>query len=201
MGSERPARRGRSDSSIWLICVLTAALIITGICWRIHVSQIRQSQIRSDSNNTLLWRNYPEICHFISSIREQSCSKDWFFNKDRCYYVSTFRASFNESMQECSNRNSKLFEINSVDEVNAISHLLFERKVAYWIGKCEDGEAASGLLYHVTTRTPVCTHCRLKGNNYRCNRDRSFVCEKSAPLCPTIPENIQRLCQQPVGAT
>ncbi|XP_059815342.1 natural killer cells antigen CD94-like [Hypanus sabinus] len=201
MGNERTARGDRSDSSIWLICVLTAALIITGICWRIHVSQIRQAQICSDSNNTLLWSTYPEICHFFTSIREQSCLKDWIFNKDRCYYVSTFKASFDKSMQECSGRNSSLFEINSVDEVNAISHLLVDRKRAYWIGKCEDGEAASGVLYLVTNRTTVCTHCRPDGDKYPCKRIRSFVCEKSAPLYPAIPENIQGLCQQPVGAT
>ncbi|XP_072891641.1 CD209 antigen-like protein C [Hemitrygon akajei] len=60
MGMERSARRDRSDSSIWLICVLTATLIITGICWRIHVSQIRQSKITSD-------RNYPELNSSLQS--------------------------------------------------------------------------------------------------------------------------------------
>ncbi|XP_072894394.1 uncharacterized protein [Hemitrygon akajei] len=60
MGSERPARRDRSDSSFWLICVLTATLIVTGICWRIHVSQIRQSKITCD-------RNYPELNSCLQS--------------------------------------------------------------------------------------------------------------------------------------
>ncbi|XP_072892851.1 oxidized low-density lipoprotein receptor 1-like [Hemitrygon akajei] len=60
MGSDQPARRDRSDSSIWLICVLTAALIITGICWRIHVSQIRQSKITTD-------RNYHELNSSLQS--------------------------------------------------------------------------------------------------------------------------------------
>ncbi|XP_072132735.1 uncharacterized protein [Mobula birostris] len=38
MGNERPATRDRSDSRTWLICVLTTALVITGICWWIHAN-------------------------------------------------------------------------------------------------------------------------------------------------------------------
>ncbi|XP_072131912.1 uncharacterized protein [Mobula birostris] len=60
MVSERPTGRDRSDSSIWLICVLTATLIITGICWRIHVSQIRQSKFTVD-------RNYDELNSTLQS--------------------------------------------------------------------------------------------------------------------------------------
>ncbi|XP_072132713.1 C-type lectin domain family 10 member A-like [Mobula birostris] len=60
MGIERPTRRDRLDSSIWLICVLTTTLVLTGICWRIHVSQIRQSMITSD-------RNYHELISTLKS--------------------------------------------------------------------------------------------------------------------------------------
>ncbi|XP_072891376.1 oxidized low-density lipoprotein receptor 1-like isoform X2 [Hemitrygon akajei] len=63
MGSERPTRRDRSDPSIWLTCLLTAALIITGICWRIHVSQIRHCNITSDRN-----------CHGLNSTVESKLS-------------------------------------------------------------------------------------------------------------------------------
>ncbi|XP_072891402.1 uncharacterized protein [Hemitrygon akajei] len=77
MGSERPARRDRSDSSIWLICVLTATLIITGICWRIHVSQIRQPKVTSDQNSTLqsklsaLNSNLSDLKRMHSDLRHQ----------------------------------------------------------------------------------------------------------------------------------
>ncbi|XP_072893348.1 C-type lectin domain family 12 member A-like [Hemitrygon akajei] len=135
-----------------------------------------------------------QICELLTSRREQTCPKDWITNKDRCYYVSTFGTSLNTSMQECSNRNSRLLEINSKNEMNFIAPFLVDRNRAYWIGKCEDGKAASGLLYHVTSGTPVCTRCTPKGMNYPCNRDRRFICERSAPLCPAIAENLQGLC-------
>ncbi|XP_072132045.1 uncharacterized protein [Mobula birostris] len=74
MGNERPATRDRSDSRTWLICVLTTALVITGICWWIHVSQIRQSMITSDRNCTETGRKdrsvneiKAQICNLFSS--------------------------------------------------------------------------------------------------------------------------------------
>ncbi|XP_059815454.1 killer cell lectin-like receptor subfamily B member 1A [Hypanus sabinus] len=221
MGSERPARRDRSDSSIWLICVLTAALIITGICWRIHVSQIRQSYqtwhrnsnlsdlIRMNNNLRLQftemetkYRSVKEakaqICELLISRREQTCFKDWVTNKDRCYYVSTFDTTFQKAEQECSNRDSRLLEINSSDEARFVSHNLLDNKPAYWIEKCENGTVGQSFLYK-PSGTTVCRRC---GSGDSCDvPDRRFICEKSAPLFPDVPEKIQGLCQQPVEST
>ncbi|XP_072106830.1 uncharacterized protein [Mobula birostris] len=61
MGSERPTRRHRIDSSIWLTCVLAATLFLTGICWRIHVLQICQSLIASDQKYQRLLEEYQEM--------------------------------------------------------------------------------------------------------------------------------------------
>ncbi|XP_072132005.1 C-type lectin domain family 7 member A-like isoform X2 [Mobula birostris] len=157
MVSERPTGRDRSDSSIWLICVLTATLIITGICWRIHVSQIRQSKFTVDRNydelNSTLQSKINEmeakykavnetkaqICELLTSRRGQPCSEKWITNTDRCYYVSTIETSFHEAMQECSNLDSRLLEIDSRDEASFVTHKLVHRDRAYWIGKCEEG--------------------------------------------------------------
>ncbi|XP_072132712.1 uncharacterized protein [Mobula birostris] len=168
MGSERPARRDRSDSRIWLICVLTTALVITGICWWFH---------------------------------EQPCSKDWIRNKDRCYYVSTVDTSSLRAMQECSNSDSRLLEINSRDETNFVSRKLVDGDRSYWIGKCENWNVALAILYKVSSVTSDCKDCHSYPGSYPCNRDRRFICEKSAPLLPEIPERIQNLCQQPVETT
>ncbi|XP_059818902.1 uncharacterized protein LOC132390301 [Hypanus sabinus] len=66
MESERPARRQRSDSSIWLICVLKAAFITTCIFWRLHELQIRQSKVTFD-------RKYHELnLTLLSTISENS---------------------------------------------------------------------------------------------------------------------------------
>ncbi|XP_059818353.1 C-type lectin domain family 9 member A-like isoform X2 [Hypanus sabinus] len=163
--SERPTRRDRSGSSIRLIYVLTATLIITGICWRIH---------------------------------EQTCCKDWITNKDRCYFVSTFESSFRRAMQECSNRDSRLLEINSRVEASFVSHNLLDSKPVYWIGKCENGNVHRSLLFKASSGTRVCRQC---GSSNTCDGDWRFICERSAPVFPDIPEKIQRLCQQPVEST
>ncbi|XP_059817720.1 uncharacterized protein LOC132389246 [Hypanus sabinus] len=219
MGSERPARRGRSDSSIWLICVLTAALIITGICWRIHVSQIRQSKetchrnynelnstLQSkltalNSNLSVLKQLHNDIrhhfCALLTGRREQMCSEDWVTNKDRSYYVSTFDTSFHKAMQECSNHDSRLLEINSSDEArfvydNLLDSKRVDRNSAYWIKKCVNGTVEQNVLYKPSSGTPACSQC---GRSYPCSGFWRFICEKSAPLFPDIPEKIQDLCQ------
>ncbi|XP_059816815.1 natural killer cells antigen CD94-like, partial [Hypanus sabinus] len=163
MGSERPARRDVSDSSIWLICVLTATLVITGICWRIH---------------------------------EQTCSEDWVTNGDRCYYASKFETSFRQAIQECSNRDSRLLEVNTRDEANFVSHRVLYLQRAFWIGKCELRNVSLGLLLNVSPGQSVCMYCEPYGRGLPCDRVHRFICEKSALLFPDIPEKIQDLCQQ-----
>ncbi|XP_059817630.1 killer cell lectin-like receptor subfamily B member 1B allele B [Hypanus sabinus] len=142
-----------------------------------------------------------QICEFLTSRREQTCSKEWVTNNDRCYYVSTFEASFPRAMQECSNRDSRLLEINSSDETSLVSHKLLYRNLAHWIGKCENGTVGLALLYNVSPGTSVCRDCGPRVGSYPCDSDRRFICEKSAPLLPDIPEEIQGLCQQPVEST
>ncbi|XP_059815982.1 NKG2-A/NKG2-B type II integral membrane protein-like isoform X4 [Hypanus sabinus] len=132
------------------------------------------------------------------SIHEQTCSKDWVTNKDRCYYVSTFDTIFQKAEQECSNRDSRLLEINSSDEARFVSHNLLDNKPAYWIEKCENGTVGQSLLYK-PSGTTVCSRC---GSGDTCDvPDRRFICEKSAPLFPDVPEKVQGLCQQPVEST
>ncbi|XP_072131998.1 C-type lectin domain family 9 member A-like isoform X1 [Mobula birostris] len=182
----------RSNFKICLLCLVTSALIVTVAGLSIYVSQIRQSQIISE-------KNYQLLCQFLTNNRETTCPKDWIRNKERCYYVSIFETSFYTAMQECSNRDSRLFEINARDEAKAVFLFLRNRNLAYWIGKCEDGNVASGLLLKIYPGTPACGHCDRNGGSSPCDRKHGFICEKSAHLFPDFPQEIQDLCQQPVG--
>ncbi|XP_072131818.1 uncharacterized protein [Mobula birostris] len=204
---------------ICLLCLVTFALIVTVTAFSIHVSQIRQSQNTLDQNchelNSTLQSEINEmetkykavnetkaqICELLTSRREQTCSKDWISNKDRCYYVSTFGRSFYSAMRECSNCDSRLLQINSRDEARFVSDKLVSRNSAYWIGQCEDGNVAWGLLYKQSSGTSNCKDCRSYPGKDSCERDRRFICEKAAPLFRDIPERIQNLCQQPVETT
>ncbi|XP_059817386.1 oxidized low-density lipoprotein receptor 1-like [Hypanus sabinus] len=154
-----------------------------------------------------------EICELLTSRREpdsvpeirqpqlvaeQTCVKDWVTNKDQCYYVSTFDTTFQKAEQECSNRDSRLLEINSSDEAFFVFHNLLVIKLAYWIEKCENGTVGRSLLYK-HSGAPVCRRC---GSGDTCDvAIRNFICEKSAPLIPDVPEKIQGLCQLPVEST
>ncbi|XP_072891092.1 uncharacterized protein [Hemitrygon akajei] len=198
MDSERPRRRDISDSSLWLISLLTAALISMGICWRIHVLQISQSQISSEPNYTLLWRQHQDMCLFFTNIREQTCSKDWITYKARCYYVSTFETSFRRAVLQCSKRDSRLLEISSRNEASFVFRSLVHQNVTYWIGKCENGDVAWRLLYNASSGRSDCRDCYSYPGGNPCDSDRRFICEKSAPLFPDIPEKIQDLCLMPL---
>ncbi|XP_072131729.1 uncharacterized protein [Mobula birostris] len=219
----------RRYMKICLLCLFTSVLIAIVAGLSIYVSQIRQSMINLDRNchelnSTLQFKiseisdlrqqftkmetkyksvngSMAQICELLTSRREQTCSKDWISNKDRCYYVSTFGRSFYSAMRECSNRDSRLLQINSTDEARFVSDNLVSRNSAYWIGQCEDGNVAWGLLYKVSSGTSNCKDCRSYPGKDPCERDRRFICEKAAPLFRDIPERIQNLCQQPVETT
>ncbi|XP_059818403.1 oxidized low-density lipoprotein receptor 1-like [Hypanus sabinus] len=112
---------------------------MTGICWRIHVSQIRQSnetchrnsdlsdlkRMRSDLRHQFTemetkYRSINEtkaqICELLTSRRDQTCSQNWIRNKDRCYFISTVNGSYDGAKQHCSSFDSRLLEMNSHDE-------------------------------------------------------------------------------------
>ncbi|XP_072894391.1 killer cell lectin-like receptor subfamily B member 1B allele C isoform X2 [Hemitrygon akajei] len=188
----------RPSRLICLLCLVTSALIVTVAGLSIHVSQIRhkftemETKYRSDNETKA------QICELLTSRREQNCSENWVTNKDRCYYVSTFVTSFYKAIQDCSNRDSRLLEINSKDEANFVSRNLVDQTRIYWIGKCENGNVDWSFLYKESSGTPVCSQCR---RSNPCDGDRLFICEKSAPLFPDVPEKIQGLCQQPVEWT
>ncbi|XP_072890898.1 uncharacterized protein [Hemitrygon akajei] len=147
---------------ICLLCLVTSAFIVIVAGLSIHVSQIRQSYetCHRNSNLSVLKRMHSDlrhqftemetkyrsvnetkaqICELLTSRREQTCSKNWVTNKDRSYYVSTIETSFQKAIQECSNRHSRLMEINSSDEARFASDNLLDNNFAYWIEKCENG--------------------------------------------------------------
>ncbi|XP_059815350.1 oxidized low-density lipoprotein receptor 1-like isoform X2 [Hypanus sabinus] len=137
---------------ICLLCLVTSALIVIVVGLSIH-GEWNGLRVQSDRMHSDLRHQFTEmetkyrsvnetkaqICELLTSRREQTCSKDWMKNKDRCYYVSTFEASFRQAMEECSNRDSRLLEINSRDEASFASNKLLYRNIALWIGKCENG--------------------------------------------------------------
>ncbi|XP_072891439.1 oxidized low-density lipoprotein receptor 1-like [Hemitrygon akajei] len=210
---EHPIASGAAEMSVTAQAGLHKQEPNENIGNRPDVSLIRQSEETCHRNNQAELRHQftemetkyrsvnetkAQICEFLTSRREQTCSENWVTNKDRCYYVSKSVTSFYKANQECSNGDSRLLEINSRDEATFVSDKLVNRSRAYWIGKCEDRNVGWSLLYKPSSGTPVCSQC-VRSNP--CDGDRHFICEKSAPLFPDIPETIQGLCQQAVQET
>ncbi|XP_072132451.1 uncharacterized protein [Mobula birostris] len=194
MGSERPPGSDRSGSSKWLIGVLTATLIITGICWGIH-------DRRLEMKYSALTEAKAQICQLLFSGKEPTCSKDWVRNKDRCYFKSTFETSYRDAKEQCSIFNSRLLEINSTEEENFVNKAVHDQRSSYWIGKCKAGKVASNVVYKMNAGKFECSECKSRWFHSCSNDQHRFICEKSAPLCLDISEKIKDLCQQPVGTT
>ncbi|XP_072131772.1 uncharacterized protein [Mobula birostris] len=142
-----------------------------------------------------------QICQYLSRRREQTRSQDWFENENRCYFISTVVKSYDGARGYCSEFDAGLLEINSNEEKNVVSKALADQYPAYWIGKCEDRDVASRLLYKYFSGTSVCVNCNSHIWRNYCERQHRFICEKSAHSCTDIPEKIRDLCQQSVGPT
>ncbi|XP_059818575.1 C-type lectin domain family 12 member A-like, partial [Hypanus sabinus] len=119
------------------------------------------------------------ICELLNSSREQTCSENWIRNKDRCYFISAIDESYDAAKQHCSRFDSRLLEINSNDEANFVYNSVHHGYRTYWIGKCEDRNVESNLLYTVKDRKPTCTLCKLYEWNYKCGDEHYFICENA----------------------
>ncbi|XP_062895495.1 asialoglycoprotein receptor 1-like [Mobula hypostoma] len=139
-----------------------------------------------------------QICELLTSRREQTCPQYWTENEGRCYFISTYVKSYDGAMENCSEFDGKLLEINSYKEQNFVSTAVSSYGT-YWIGKCADGNVASYLLYKMLSRPPTCSKCTSDTWSYSCGREHRFICEKSAHLYRDIHEEIKDLCHQPVG--
>ncbi|XP_059815974.1 C-type lectin domain family 9 member A-like [Hypanus sabinus] len=190
----------RPYRQICLFCLVTSALFVIVAGLSIHVSQVRHKFTEMETKYRSINETKAQICEYLTSRSEQTCSENWVTNKNWCYYVSTFVTTLYKAIQECSNRDSRLLEINSKDEANFVSRNLVNQTRIYWIGKCENRNASFRLLYKGLSGTPYCWQCdpTAVSMKYPCDRDQHFICEKS--LLPDIPEKIQGLCQQPVEA-
>ncbi|XP_072131755.1 uncharacterized protein [Mobula birostris] len=144
--------------------------------------------------------NKAQICQYLNRRREQTCPPDWTETEGRCYFISTSVKSYDGAREHCSKFDARLLEINSNMEKTFVSNDV-SRYTAYWIGKCANGNVASYLLYKVKYGWATCSKCDSYAWSYDCQKEYRFICEKSEYLYPDIPEEVQGLCQQPVGPT
>ncbi|XP_072131916.1 uncharacterized protein [Mobula birostris] len=138
-----------------------------------------------------------QICQYLNRKREQTCPPDWTEKEGRCYFISTSVKSYDGAREHCSKFDARLLEINSNAEKNLVYNGV-SRYTTYWIGKCENRNVASNLLYKMLYGRDVCTKCDSESRIYSCNSRHRFICEKSAHLYPDIPEEIQGFCQHHV---
>ncbi|XP_072131973.1 uncharacterized protein [Mobula birostris] len=141
-----------------------------------------------------------QICQYLNRRREQTCPQYWTEKEGWCYFISMSLKSYDGAREHCSKFDARLLEINSNAEKNFVSNDV-TRYTAYWIGKCANRNVASYLLYKVKYGWATCSKCDSHAWSYDCKNEYRFICEKSAYLYPDIPEEIQGLCQQPVGPT
>ncbi|XP_072131802.1 uncharacterized protein [Mobula birostris] len=163
-------------------------------------TDLRHECNQLETKDRTISENKAQICQYLNRRREQTCPPDWTEKESRCYFISTSVKSYDGAREHCSKFDARLLEINSKSEKTFVSNDVI-RNTAYWIGKCANGNVASYLLYKVKYGWATCSKCDSYAWSYDCKGEYRFICEKSAYLYPDIPEEIQGLCQQPVGPT
>ncbi|XP_072891438.1 uncharacterized protein [Hemitrygon akajei] len=193
----------RSCRKNCLLCLVTFGLvgIVAGLSIYGMHSDLRHQFTELETKYRSVNETKARICELLTSRREQTCPQNWNENENRCYFISTFEKPYDGAREHCSNFDARLLEINSNQEEDFVSISIGHRIGTYWIGKCRNGNVVSNLLYKMFNRPPTCSKCYSSGwsYTYSCNMKHRFICEKATHLYPDIPEEIQDLCQQPVG--
>ncbi|XP_007247189.3 hepatic lectin [Astyanax mexicanus] len=78
---------------------------------------------------------YPEL---IIPVRGP-CEDDWTFFKDKCYFASKLRKSWEDAEKNCVQRNAHLLVVNDAEEQDYISQVI-EMGTNFWIGLVEREE-------------------------------------------------------------
>ncbi|KAG9270570.1 hepatic lectin-like [Astyanax mexicanus] len=67
------------------------------------------------------------------------CEDDWTFFKDKCYFASKLRKSWEDAEKNCVQRNAHLLVVNDAEEQDYISQVI-EMGTNFWIGLVEREE-------------------------------------------------------------
>uniref|UniRef100_A0A3B1J0M9 Asialoglycoprotein receptor-like 1 n=1 Tax=Astyanax mexicanus TaxID=7994 RepID=A0A3B1J0M9_ASTMX len=78
---------------------------------------------------------YPELIIPVRGL----CEDDWTFFKDKCYFASKLRKSWEDAEKNCVQRNAHLLVVNDAEEQDYISQVI-EMGTNFWIGLVEREE-------------------------------------------------------------
>uniref|UniRef100_K7GAS6 C-type lectin domain-containing protein n=1 Tax=Pelodiscus sinensis TaxID=13735 RepID=K7GAS6_PELSI len=105
------------------ILILVGAVIVRGV-WTLHTSL-------APTWEKYYMDRYPITTKYLKGPGCKLCPPDWLLHRDKCYWVSKNKTSWNESRDDCSGRGSRLLVIWNQDEMTFIQT---NSKDGVWLG-------------------------------------------------------------------
>ncbi|XP_077871385.1 killer cell lectin-like receptor subfamily B member 1 isoform X1 [Ictidomys tridecemlineatus] len=150
------------------------------------ISLIQKSPMEKSSVDIQEKRNYT-----TEAPGQLQCPKHWLQLQDKCFTISSSSKTWNDSLADCSQRESSLLLIQDQEELRFIQNLIKNEGILYWIGlnftlsekkwKWINGSLLNHDILQIfgeNKENSCAAISKMKVFSENCNSENKWICEK-----------------------